>query len=353
MKFGNLRDLTLLPVAFAAAILFSSCTVDEDAALNVKASQRGSSSEKKEDEGKTWAEKMKEKEAARKEAAEERRKELAEKRAKDAAEKEKALAEKAKADEKAAVRQAMADKKKADKEAREKKLADAREAFEKKKELEERKAAAKKKAEELAEKRKAEAEKRRELAESGSSRRSSGGGLGGLFSGLGSTPSKYKSKGHDVYINNRVLSALNESNAKIEIDLSDQKARIYKTGAGGQQLAIETQVSTGKPGHSTSTGTFRIKEKLVEKRSTLYGRWVNSSGQTITSDGDSRYRPSGGSSFVGASMPYWMRINGGIGMHIGYVPNFPASHGCIRVPSAVQPLIYSKVGVGTSVTITQ
>ena len=52
-------------------------------------------------------------------------------------------------------------------------------------------------------------------------------------------------------------------------------------------------------------------------------------------------------------MPYWLRITSyGVGMHEGYVPSHPASHGCIRVPRNVQHLIYSKVGVGTPVKIT-
>ncbi|MEM1442395.1 MAG: L,D-transpeptidase family protein, partial [Verrucomicrobiota bacterium] len=179
--------------------------------------------------------------------------------------------------------------------------------------------------------------------------RSSGGGF---FSRMAiGTPSKYKSEGHDIYVNQRLLASLNSSNAKIEIDLSEQKARIYQTGGGSKNLVIETSISSGKSGHTTPTGSYRIKEKLVHKRSTLYGTWMNSSGATVRSSGDSRQRPYGGSRFVGAEMPYWMRITGGIGMHIGYVPNHPASHGCIRVPSAIQPLIYSKVGVGTPVTI--
>ena len=151
---------------------------------------------------------------------------------------------------------------------------------------------------------------------------------------------------------NRVaLSGLSPSNAKIEVDISEQKARIYKTGNGDKQLVIETRVSTGKSGHSTPTGTYRTQEKKVEKRSTLYGSWMNSSGSTVRSSGEAWNPPSGGSRFVGAEMPYWMRVNGGIGMHVGYVPDYPASHGCIRVPSAVQPLIFSKVGVVTEVTI--
>ena len=31
-------------------------------------------------------------------------------------------------------------------------------------------------------------------------------------------------------------------------------------------------------------------------------------------------------------MPYFLRIHGGIGMHAGYLPGYPASHGCIRLP---------------------
>jgi len=180
------------------------------------------------------------------------------------------------------------------------------------------------------------------------------GGGGGFFSRLAiGTPSKYKSEGHDVFVNQRVLGTLEPDNAKIEISLSEQRARIYKQEGAEKVLVIETQVSTGKSGHSTSPGTFKISEKLPTKQSTLYGHWVNADGVTVPSSGSVDSRPAGGVQFVGAEMPYWMRINGGIGMHIGYVPDHPASHGCIRVPSTIQPLIFAKVGLGTEVTIIQ
>lgn len=177
-------------------------------------------------------------------------------------------------------------------------------------------------------------------------------GGSGFFSRLAiSAPGKYRSKGHGVKVNHVLLAGLSPSNAEIEVDLSEQKARVIRVAGGRREVVIETSVSTGKPGHSTPTGTYRISEKQVEKRSTLYGRWLDASGRTVQSDGESGYRPSGATTFVGAEMPYWMRINGGIGMHVGYVPDHPASHGCIRVPGAVQPLIYSKVGVGTKISI--
>jgi len=57
----------------------------------------------------------------------------------------------------------------------------------------------------------------------------------------------------------------------------------------------------------------------------------------VKSGADSREDevPEGGE-FLGASMAHWMRLTGdGIGMHKGYVPTYPASHGCIRTPGAV------------------
>lgn len=353
MKILSSGSLLLSALILPGSFLLSSCTVDQESALFSRPAAAGSSTVKKKTTVKTdsepsWAEKMaaakKKRDAERAEAAEKREKELAaKKKEKEAAEKK--LAAEKKVQE--AKEKALAARIAKEEEAEEKKKAAAL-ALKKKKEEADR--AAKLAAREKA---KAEREARRNAASNevpAVAERSRGGGF---FSSLLSAPTsnKYKSEGHYIYVNQRLLDSLNSSNSKIEIDISEQRARVFKTGAAGSQLVIETSVSTGKPGHSTSPGSFRIKEKMVAKRSTLYGRWVNSSGSTVQSSGDSRRRPSGGSRFIGAEMPYWMRINGGIGMHIGYVPNYPASHGCIRVPPVIQPLIFSKVGVGTSVTI--
>ncbi|MBL9151884.1 MAG: L,D-transpeptidase family protein [Verrucomicrobiales bacterium] len=156
---------------------------------------------------------------------------------------------------------------------------------------------------------------------------------------------------HYRFVDDDLLPELNPGNARIQIDLGEQRARIFR----GNDLVIETQISTGKQGHNTPSGSYKILEKSQTKRSNLYGRWVDGkSGSILVSDGDSRKPPrSPNAEFVGTPMPYWLRITpGGVGMHVGYVPDFPASHGCIRVPQAMQPLIFEKVGVGTPVTIT-
>jgi len=60
---------------------------------------------------------------------------------------------------------------------------------------------------------------------------------------------------------------------------------------------------------------------------------VDASGYVVESNIDIRKDPMpAGARFDGARMPYFLRFNGGYGMHAGYVPRFRASHGCIRLP---------------------
>ena len=131
------------------------------------------------------------------------------------------------------------------------------------------------------------------------------------------------------------------ADSKLQIDLTKQRVKLFS----GDKLAMESQISTGNEGHPTPAGKFSILEKQVEKTSNRYGKWVHGeSGETLISDGDSNKPPKGGNAeFRGTSMPYWLRVTWrGVGMHIGYVPLYAASHGCIRVPREVQPLIFSK-----------
>ncbi len=137
----------------------------------------------------------------------------------------------------------------------------------------------------------------------------------------------------------------------VNIDLSDQKAYLFKNG----QSIGWTYVATGRSGYATPTGSFRITEKIADKRSNRYGMIVDRNGDVVNSNataGVSRVPPGG--RFVGAKMPYWMRITGyGVGMHAGAIPHpgSPASHGCIRLPYAMAQTIYQHAPVGARVTI--
>lgn len=139
----------------------------------------------------------------------------------------------------------------------------------------------------------------------------------------------------------------------VNIDLSEQKAYLFK---GGENVGW-TYVASGRSGFQSPTGTFRIMEKIVDKRSNRYGVIVDSNGDVVNSNataGVSRVPPGG--RFIGAKMPYWMRITGyGVGMHAGAIPRpgSPASHGCIRLPRDMAETIFENATIGTRVTIMQ
>jgi len=144
--------------------------------------------------------------------------------------------------------------------------------------------------------------------------------------------------------------ALRPQDASIRINLATQTATLLDRS--GEPVII-TDISTGKPGHETPTGKFRITEKLPNKRSNLYGRYIDrESGADLGESWTFESRPKG-AVYQGLEMPYWMRLtHDGVGIHVGHVvPRIAASFGCIRVPEMVQPLFYEKTRVGTRVEI--
>ncbi|MCB1206567.1 MAG: L,D-transpeptidase [Verrucomicrobiae bacterium] len=150
---------------------------------------------------------------------------------------------------------------------------------------------------------------------------------------------------HHLDLNHAALSSADSSNTRLVIDISDQMATLYH----GDKVVLETAVSTGK-NNCTPTGHFRVQSKALDKTSSLYGAWFDGNDVPLEGSAANR-RPPGGVRFQGARMPYWMQINGHVGMHVGILPGYPASHGCIRVPSRAQAIIYEKTKVGTPVII--
>jgi lipoprotein-anchoring transpeptidase ErfK/SrfK len=111
----------------------------------------------------------------------------------------------------------------------------------------------------------------------------------------------------------------------ILVDLDMQKAYAFEDG----DVVLEGRISTGKRGHRTPTGYFRILEKKRHHKSNLWPR------------------PNGG-----AKMNYMLRLtNSGIAMHLGPVPNRPASHGCIRMKNGFAQRLWKWADVGTEVEI--
>ncbi len=142
-----------------------------------------------------------------------------------------------------------------------------------------------------------------------------------------------------------------EGKVTIRISLTDQIAEFKR---GGREIGW-CYVATGKEGHGTSPGTYRITEKIEDKYSNLYGWFEDEFGNVTDNDARSRDRVPEGMKYIPAPMPFWMRLTSyGVGMHGGIIPQpgEPASHGCIRLPKEFVATVFNVVNVGTPVVIT-
>lgn len=147
----------------------------------------------------------------------------------------------------------------------------------------------------------------------------------------------------------RLRDKINADNSYVMISLAKQRACLMVDG----ETYIDSPISSGKRAGMTPTGKFSVLEKDKDHRSSIYGDFVDSGGRVVRSGVSLKIdsAPSG-TRYVGAPMRFFMRLTvSGVGMHIGILPGYPASHGCIRMPSEIAPLFYEKVKVGTPVTI--
>lgn len=105
------------------------------------------------------------------------------------------------------------------------------------------------------------------------------------------------------------------------VSLKAQRIDVYR----GDKLIASSRVSTGMRGYRTPTGIFSVVEKRRWHRSNIYS---------------------------GAPMPFMQRITWtGIALHAGYVPNYPASHGCIRLPAAFASSLFKTTSLGHHVLV--
>ena len=110
---------------------------------------------------------------------------------------------------------------------------------------------------------------------------------------------------------------------RILVSIPQQKAWVFASGT----LVATAPVSTGRRGHETPTGNFRILQKAVHHRSNIYSN---------------------------APMPFMQRLtNSGVALHAGHLPGYPASHGCIRLPWGFAKRLYGLTDGGTRVTVTR
>lgn len=137
----------------------------------------------------------------------------------------------------------------------------------------------------------------------------------------------------------------------IRISLTDQIAEFKR---GGRDIGW-CYVATGKEGHDTAPGSYKITEKIADKHSNIYGWIEDEFGNVTNGDAKAGQKVPEGMVYVPAPMPYWMRLTSyGVGMHGGIIPEpgEPASHGCIRLPKDFVGTLFGVVDVGTPVVIT-
>src|SRR5215468_7442703 len=105
------------------------------------------------------------------------------------------------------------------------------------------------------------------------------------------------------------------------VALGEQRVTIYD--ADGRIL--RAPVSTGQTGYETPAGIYSVIQKEAEHYSNLYDD---------------------------ASMPFMQRITWtGIALHAGPLPGYPASHGCVRLPSAFAQHLFQITAVGLRVIV--
>ena len=105
------------------------------------------------------------------------------------------------------------------------------------------------------------------------------------------------------------------------VSLPDQRVYVYRNGV---RIAASS-CSTGKLGHRTPTGVFKILQKDKNHHSSTYNN---------------------------APMPYMNRLTwSGIALHAGQLPGYPASHGCVRLPKDFAELLFGVTKLGMTVVI--
>ncbi|MBA3650581.1 MAG: L,D-transpeptidase [Chthoniobacterales bacterium] len=136
--------------------------------------------------------------------------------------------------------------------------------------------------------------------------------------------------------------------SSIVISLRAQEAYLYR----GKVLVASSRISSGREGHRPPIGRFRVIRKDLDHTSGLYGDYVDDSGQVMVANVDTRKHPKPPHThYAGAPMPFFLEFSPGYGLHQGYLPGEPASHGCIRMPFWKARQFYNTVRVGTPVWV--
>jgi lipoprotein-anchoring transpeptidase ErfK/SrfK len=135
---------------------------------------------------------------------------------------------------------------------------------------------------------------------------------------------------------------------RVEVRLTEQKLYAYQNNVA---VGI-SPVSTARDGYVTPLGSYKISDKKETYFSNQYGEFADAKGNIVDWNADLGQTPPPGAHYIPSAMPFFLRLTDeGVGLHAGYLPGYPASHGCIRLPASVAENIFHQVSVGTQVDV--
>jgi len=161
--------------------------------------------------------------------------------------------------------------------------------------------------------------------------------------------SEFISRQAPLKVNQSLLKQATSDNTRIVVSIPKQRAYLMI----GEKIVADGPISSGRRGHESPRGHLHVLEKDPNHHSSLYGDFVDGSGRVVRGGVSARIdsAPSG-THFAGAAMKWFLRLTeDGVGMHVGILPGYPASHGCIRQSVDGAKLFYDYVKVGTTVDV--
>jgi len=144
-----------------------------------------------------------------------------------------------------------------------------------------------------------------------------------------------------------LVGNLSAQQTAVIINLTKQTAYLLENG----RVAFVSPIASGREGRDTPTGSFRVISKDLNHESRSYGMVSDSRGRIVNSNATPGSHVPAGCHYTGAPMPYFMEFSSCVGMHAGYLPGYPASHGCVRMPRDLAAQFFTQVRIGTPVKV--
>jgi len=144
-----------------------------------------------------------------------------------------------------------------------------------------------------------------------------------------------------------LVAKLSAQQTAVIINLTEQTAYLLEDG----RVAFISPIASGKEGRETPTGSFRVISKDLNHQSGNYGLVSDSHGRIVNPNATPGSHVPPGCHYTPAPMPYFMEFRKYVGMHAGYLPGYPASHGCVRMPRDLAAQFFTQVRIGTPVKV--